>query len=109
MKRLGSQNGTRPGPNTAAFADDNNHLALAVLVASKAAVDTIFLEVGGLHVTAKVPAKIDWEKFQQFNSRQLGHHYLYGRFEYFDVFGEGRISEFCYQAVRFEQGGAFRV
>ena len=56
MKRLGSQNGTRPGPNTAAFADDNNHLALAVLVASKAAIDALFLEVGGLHVAAEVAA-----------------------------------------------------
>jgi hypothetical protein len=54
--------------------------------------------------------QLDWERFTRFNNGALAQFYLYGRFEYFDVFGEQRISEFCYQAVRFSSGGgAFRV
>jgi hypothetical protein len=35
--------------------DYNNH-ALAVLIASETAINPIFLEVGGLHVAAEIPA-----------------------------------------------------
>jgi hypothetical protein len=35
---------------------DDNNLALAVLIAGEAAVDTIFHEVGGLDVAAKISA-----------------------------------------------------
>jgi hypothetical protein len=53
---------------------------------------------------------MDWARFQQFNAGQIGQFYLYGRFEYVDVFGAHHESQFCYQAVRFTGGGgAFRV
>jgi hypothetical protein len=51
----------------------------------------------------------DWKIFEQFNDRKIGPFYFYGRFEYIDVFGERRFNNFCFQAVRFERGGAFRV
>ena len=38
----------------AALADDNHHLALAALVAGVAAVKSIGLHVGGLHVAAEI-------------------------------------------------------
>jgi hypothetical protein len=54
--------------------------------------------------------ELNWAQFEQFSNGQLGQFYLYGRFEYLDVFGERRESQFCYQAVRFPAGGgAFRA
>jgi hypothetical protein len=47
----------------------------------------------------------DWTKFSQFFNGEIAQLYLYGRFEYLDVFDTNWVSEFCYQAVRFPNGG----
>jgi hypothetical protein len=67
----------------------------------------IFLNPGQEHPWSFV---IDWDRFEWFVSGNLGEFYVYGRFEYLDVFGKRRQSQFNYQAVRFaEGGGAFRT
>ncbi len=54
--------------------------------------------------------EIDWERFEEFDRGLLDYFYVYGRFEYVDVFGDRWESQFCYEAVRFPNGGgAFRA
>ena len=49
---------------SAAFPDHNNNLPLAFLVPGKAAITAICLEVGGLDVSRRDQAQVDFAHFQ---------------------------------------------
>jgi hypothetical protein len=64
--------------------------------------DSVFITPGQEHPWS---FELNWEKLQQFETNIIAQFYLYGRFEYLDVFGNRQESQFCYQAVRFPGGG----